>query len=237
MSSRQSSSSSDNEDETSLQDSGSGQEQSDDNIDTVFARHSKNVLSRFGAPDGSYTASRNAGADAASHRALLEERGKDTILEDVQRLRKRKNRTEQDLLKSRQEMSWLKVEVEALRDRCSGQAEEIERLNGRHRALLDEKVAVAEQLAVSDHLTMTLSLILLSQGPAKLPLEILLNIARFVVGNNDYGTMLSFSLMSKCIREETKAVFYETVTVYGNSFDLRSGWGGPAYSDAKRCAK
>lgn len=51
----------------------------------------------------------------------------------------------------------------------------------------------------------------LSQGPAKLPLEILLLVAGFVAGDNNYGTLLSFCLMSSRIREETKSVLYETI--------------------------
>jgi hypothetical protein len=45
----------------------------------------------------------------------------------------------------------------------------------------------------------------------KLPIEILLNIAGFIAGNNDYGTLLAFCMASKQIQEETKSTFYETV--------------------------
>jgi hypothetical protein len=44
-----------------------------------------------------------------------------------------------------------------------------------------------------------------------MPLEILLNIAGFVAGSNNYGTLLNFSLVSKLIREEIKPVLYETM--------------------------
>lgn len=45
----------------------------------------------------------------------------------------------------------------------------------------------------------------------KLPIEILLNIAGFIAGSNDYGTLLAFCMTSKQIQEETKSTFYETV--------------------------
>lgn len=44
-----------------------------------------------------------------------------------------------------------------------------------------------------------------------MPLEILLNIAGFMAGANNYGTLLNFSLVSKLIREEVKPVLYETM--------------------------
>jgi hypothetical protein len=44
-----------------------------------------------------------------------------------------------------------------------------------------------------------------------MPLEILLTVAGFVAGANNYGTLLNFSLVSKLIREEIKPVLYETM--------------------------
>jgi hypothetical protein len=39
----------------------------------------------------------------------------------------------------------------------------------------------------------------------------LMEIGRFIAGNNDYGTLLSFSLMSKKIKKELEPTFYETI--------------------------
>jgi hypothetical protein len=44
-----------------------------------------------------------------------------------------------------------------------------------------------------------------------LPLDILLTIAEFVAGANNYGTLLNVSLVSKVIHEEVKPVLYETM--------------------------
>lgn len=63
------------------------------------------------------------------------------------------------------------------------------------------------------NLDLTFKLNLLSQGLAKLPLDILLNIAGFVAGSNHYGTLLAFCYMSKRIKKETESIFYETVLI------------------------
>jgi hypothetical protein len=39
------------------------------------------------------------------------------------------------------------------------------------------------------------------KGPALIPLESLLNIANFVAGDNDYGTLLNFAVASKLVQE------------------------------------
>lgn len=50
-----------------------------------------------------------------------------------------------------------------------------------------------------------------SQDSPKLPLELLVSIACFLAGDNLYGTLLALCMTSKCIREETRPVLYETV--------------------------
>lgn len=39
----------------------------------------------------------------------------------------------------------------------------------------------------------------------------MLEIAGFIAGDNNYGTLLSFCLMSRGIKDETESIFYETV--------------------------
>lgn len=98
--------------------------------------------------------------------------------------------------------------VEEILECASTKVVELRRLKESYRALMDEKVTLAERLAVSalqTHTTMIPNS--LPQGPAKLPLEILLLIAGFVAGNNNYGTLLSFCIMSKRIKEEMKSTF------------------------------
>lgn len=41
----------------------------------------------------------------------------------------------------------------------------------------------------------------------------MINIAGFLAGANDYRTLLSFCLISKRFKEETKSVLFETVFV------------------------
>lgn len=67
-----------------------------------------------------------------------------------------------------------------------------------------EAVSVLEQVIVS-------ILTIPSQGLTDLPLEVLVVIARFVAGNNDYGTLLSLCLTCKVVKEELKSTFFETV--------------------------
>jgi hypothetical protein len=44
--------------------------------------------------------------------------------------------------------------------------------------------------------------------------DVLLEIGGFIAGSNAYGTLLSFSLMSKSIRVEMEPTLYETVFVW-----------------------
>lgn len=69
------------------------------------------------------------------------------------------------------------------------------------------------------------------QGPATLPLDILLNIAAFVAGDNNYGTLLNFCLVSKCIKEDMKPIFYET-RVFTGPQDVLLENGTDMFSDA-----
>jgi hypothetical protein len=67
-----------------------------------------------------------------------------------------------------------------------------------------EAVSVLEQVIVS-------ILTIPSQGLTDLPLEVLVVIARFIAGNNDYGTLLSLCLTCKVVKDELKSTFFETV--------------------------
>lgn len=119
----------------------------------------------------------------------------------------------------RMELDALKKEVDQGRKREVQQERERDRLKGRYEDAWRERVLLAEQLAVSPSLVQRnhfviltlLGSILDSQGPASMPLELLLNIAGFVAGANDYGTLLDFSLLSKVIHQEFKPVLYETM--------------------------
>lgn len=74
-----------------------------------------------------------------------------------------------------------------------------------------------------------------TQGPASMPLEILLNIGGYVAGANDYGTLLNFSLVSKIIHEEFRPVPYETMW-FADKEGFRSV-GTERYSDIYKFAK
>jgi hypothetical protein len=66
----------------------------------------------------------------------------------------------------------------------------------------------------------------------------LLEIAGFIAGNNDYGTLLSFTLMSKVIKQEMEPILYETVFVW-NVKDLKREpeIGGQEWLDAYKYTK
>jgi hypothetical protein len=107
----------------------------------------------------------------------------------------------------------LKNEVKEGRKRESEGKKEVARLEQRYEEVWNDKVMLAETISVS---TLPIwerrqRLIRSSQGPASMPLEILLTIAEFVAGSNNNRTLLNFSLMSKLIREEVKPVLYETM--------------------------
>jgi hypothetical protein len=119
----------------------------------------------------------------------------------------------------RAELDALKKEVEQGRKREAQHERERDRLKGRYEDAWRERVLLAEQLAVSPSLVQRTHILILTllisildlQGPASIPLELLLNIAGFVAGANEYGTLLDFSLLSKVIHQEFKPVLYETM--------------------------
>lgn len=139
----------------------------------------------------------------AENRRLLEENG---------RLKKVEERLVRENAKLRKDMNVVKVKNREHKRQLQIAGAEVDRLKECYRTTMEERVALAEQLAVSDCAIQKGDVLSLSlQGPAKLPLEILLSIAGFVAGNNDYGTLLSLHIMSKRFKEETTPLFYETV--------------------------
>lgn len=137
--------------------------------------------------------------------------------EELDRIRRWKDRLRQENKSLRKETESLRREVKELKKRDEDSRAEIKRLKGRYEDVWHDKVVLAEQLSVSTGSASLLIRILNSlQGPATLPLEILLNIAGFVAGGNHYATLLHFSLASKRIKEELKPVFYETMVFDGS---------------------
>lgn len=135
-------------------------------------------------------------------------RTEERLEKDNARLRGNRRNLKDENAQLREMLAIAEGKVAALEAKGVIDDSEIKRLQERYREVTDQKVALAEQLAVSfPERYVIIVLSLLSQGPAKLPLEILLTIAGFVAGNNDYGTLLSFCLMSKRIREETQSTF------------------------------
>lgn len=63
-------------------------------------------------------------------------------------------------------------------------------------------------------------LLTVSKGVASLPIELLVEIGRFLAGSNSYGTLSSLSSTCKTIKQETASTLYETVILGGN----RSWW-------------
>jgi hypothetical protein len=134
------------------------------------------------------------------------------LMEEVNRLDEVEEQLSKEIVELRCVGGRLKRENEERKVQARWYEAEIDRWRERYMETLEEKVALAEQLTVSDCAKQegdVLSLPL--QGPAKLPLEIILIIAGFAAGNNDYGTLLSLHVMSKRIKQETTPVFYETV--------------------------
>ncbi|KAJ9091841.1 hypothetical protein QFC20_007526 [Naganishia adeliensis] len=119
------------------------------------------------------------------------------------RLRKDNKVLKEETKKLRELTEKLKDDVEQVKKRETSALAEVKRLRERYEDTWRDKAVLAEQIS----------------GPATLPLEILLNIAAFVAGDNNYGTLLNFCLVSKCIKEEMKPIFYET-TVFNDPLDI-----------------
>ncbi|KAJ9095217.1 hypothetical protein QFC20_006694 [Naganishia adeliensis] len=119
------------------------------------------------------------------------------------RLRKDNKVLKEETKKLRELTEKLKDDVEQVKKRETSALAEVKRLKERYEDTWRDKAVLAEQIS----------------GPATLPLEILLSIAAFVAGDNNYGTLLNFCLVSKCLKEEMKPIFYET-TVFNGPLDI-----------------
>ncbi|KAJ9105517.1 hypothetical protein QFC21_001888 [Naganishia friedmannii] len=130
----------------------------------------------------------------AEERKELEEDGQ-RAWQDLVRMRRLKEKL---LLENRElirDTAKLKGDVSRLTTALATSQAEVKRLKERYEETWRDKVALQEELS----------------GPASLPLELLMNIAGFVAGNNSYGTLLNFSLLSKRLRAETIPTLYETI--------------------------
>ncbi|KAJ9120574.1 hypothetical protein QFC22_002503 [Naganishia vaughanmartiniae] len=130
----------------------------------------------------------------AEERKELEEDGQ-RAWQDLVRMRRLK---EKMLLENRElirDTARLKGDVSRLTSALATSQAEVKRLKERYEETWKDKVALQEELS----------------GPASLPLELLINIAGFVAGNDSYGTLLNLSLMSKRLRKETIPTLYETI--------------------------
>lgn len=119
-------------------------------IDVVVTLRSATVRSRFDMAGGSNSTLQGDGGHRAMIQAELVSEEEGTMLPDKERMIKLQDQAQRDLIEIRKEKDTLMAEVKALKEDSSKHAAEIKRANESYRALLDEKVALAEQLSVSD---------------------------------------------------------------------------------------
>jgi regulator of replication initiation timing len=157
-------------------------------------------------------ASRTAPATAQDVLALEQEA--QTSWSSLGTMRSLKDRLYGENKVLRAELDALKKELDLGRKREAKQKTERDRVTARYEDAWRERVLLAEQLSVSSVLCLSdrsLPDTDSVKGPASMPLDILLTIAGFLAGSNEYGSLLNFSLVSKVIHQEFKPVLYETM--------------------------
>jgi hypothetical protein len=117
--------------------------QSGGDIDTILSRIETTVLSRIGNINESEYARQTGALHIASRQGAVMDGTDQEIVRDLERLRKWKDWSQRTHDRMRKEIETLKVTLE-------NQEAEIKRGRESYRMLLDEKVAVKEQLLVSD---------------------------------------------------------------------------------------
>ncbi|KAJ9100756.1 hypothetical protein QFC19_005495 [Naganishia cerealis] len=135
-------------------------------------------------------------------------------LSDLSRVRAWKDKLLSENRELIRDTARLKAEVSSLTASLNSVQAEVRRLKERYEGTRRVEVALEEELSASKAYTLAnlrLTPSIRVQSPASLPLELLSNVAGFIAGGNNYGTLINFSLMSNRMWQETLPTLFETV--------------------------